>query len=405
MGGETYAHGVPLNVNADLAIDLKGVATRFVSMVGIDDAAKTGLGSVTFDVWVDGTHVGDSGLVKAGDPPKALSVDLTGARRLILAVNDGGDGPSGDQVIWGGAMLRLRPGAQATPEVIALPVEPAPPIASIKTSAPALNYPRITGATPGRPFEFRIPASGDGPLTFAATNLPAGLALDASTGIITGALRAAGRFDVGVTVTGPAGRASGRVTIVGGDHQLALTPPLGWNSWNVWAAQVDDAKVRAAADALVSTGLAAEGYTYVNIDDTWEGPRDANGEITSNDKFPDMKALSDYVHGKGLKIGIYSSPGPRTCQQRFAGSYEHEAQDAQTWAKWGFDYIKYRLVLVHGRRARRRALAAARAADALPRHAHRARRTRPGHGVQPVPVPDGAMCGSGVSRSAAICGG
>src|SRR6185295_13052415 len=86
---------------------------------------------------------------------------------------------------------------------------------------------------------------------------------------------------------------------------------------------------------------AAQGYTYVNIDDAWEGPRDANGEITSNEKFPDMKALADYVHGKGLKIGIYSSPGPRTCQQRYAGSYEHEAQDAKTYAKWGFDYLKY----------------------------------------------------------------
>ena len=79
----------------------------------------------------------------------------------------------------------------------------------------------------------------------------------------------------------------------------------------------------------------------MNIDDAWEGPRNANGEITSNEKLPDMKALTHYVHAKGLKIGIYSSPGPRTCQQRFAGSYQHEAQDARTWANWGVDYIKY----------------------------------------------------------------
>jgi alpha-galactosidase len=146
---------------------------------------------------------------------------------------------------------------------------------------------------------------------------------------------------VSVTVTGPKGKTTADIVIVGGTHSLALTPPLGWNSWNVWAARVDDAKVRAAADALVSSGLAAQGYTYVNIDDAWEGARDANGEITSNEKFPDMKALADYVHSKGLKIGIYSSPGPRTCQQRYAGSYQHEAQDAKTWSKWGFDYIKY----------------------------------------------------------------
>src|SRR5262249_40531814 len=131
------------------------------------------------------------------------------------------------------------------------------------------------------------------------------------------------------------------LTIVGGEHMLARTPPLGWNSWNVWGGDVDDAKVRAAADALVSSGLAAQGFTYVNIDDAWAGPRAANGEITSNSKFPDMKALADYVHAKGLKIGIYSSPGPRTCEQRYAGSWQHESQDAHTWAKWGFDYIKY----------------------------------------------------------------
>jgi alpha-galactosidase len=188
---------------------------------------------------------------------------------------------------------------------------------------------------------FRIPASGDGPLTFAAKNLPAGLTLDAKTGIIMGSLRTAGRTAVDITVAGPKGTTTGTITIVGGNHSLALTPPLGWNSWNVWGPAVDDAKVRAAADALVSSGLTAQGYTYINIDDAWEGARDATGEITSNAKFPDMKALAEYVHAKGLKIGIYSSPGPRTCQQRFAGSYQHEAQDAKTWSTWGFDYIKY----------------------------------------------------------------
>jgi alpha-galactosidase len=214
-------------------------------------------------------------------------------------------------------------------------------VASSATAAPSLNSPRITGSTPGRPFLFRIPASGAGPLKFAAKNLAAGLTLDVTTGIITGALTRAGTTPVDVTVTGPKGKATGTITIVGSQHSLALTPPLGWNSWNVWGGAVTDAEVRAAADALVKTGLAAQGYTYVNIDDAWEGPRDANGEITSNEKFPDMKALADYVHGKGLKIGIYSGPGPRTCQQRFAASYQHEMQDAKTWAKWGFDYIKY----------------------------------------------------------------
>src|ERR1035437_4672672 len=123
---------------------------------------------------------------------------------------------------------------------------------------------------------------------------------------------------------------------------LAATPPMGWNSWNFFAGKVTDKDIRDTADLLVSTGMRDAGYVYVNIDDTWEGDRDAQGRIQSNSKFPDMKALADYVHSKGMKLGIYSSPGPTTCA-RFAGSFGHEEQDAQTYADWGIDYLKYDL--------------------------------------------------------------
>ncbi|AXC11561.1 Alpha-galactosidase precursor [Acidisarcina polymorpha] len=121
---------------------------------------------------------------------------------------------------------------------------------------------------------------------------------------------------------------------------LAKTPPMGWNSWNKFAGKIDDATVRAIADAMVSSGMRDAGYIYVNIDDTWQGVRDAQGVLQPNHKFPDMKALSDYVHSKGLKLGIYSSPGPRTCAG-YPGSYGHEELDAKTWAGWGIDYVKY----------------------------------------------------------------
>lgn len=127
-----------------------------------------------------------------------------------------------------------------------------------------------------------------------------------------------------------------------GAQQLAATPPMGWNSWNHFARKIDDATVRAQADAMVSSGMLDAGYVYINIDDTWERERDAKGFIQSNSKFPDMKALADYVHSKGLKLGIYSSPGPKTCA-KFEGSYGHEEQDAQTYAQWGIDYLKYDL--------------------------------------------------------------
>ena len=124
--------------------------------------------------------------------------------------------------------------------------------------------------------------------------------------------------------------------------QVAALPPMGWNSWNHFANHVTDADVRSAADMLVSTGMRDAGYVYVNVDDTWQGKRDAQGVIHTNDRFPDMKALGDYIHSKGLKFGIYSSPGPKTCGG-YEGSLDHEAQDAKTYAEWGVDFLKYDL--------------------------------------------------------------
>ena len=209
---------------------------------------------------------------------------------------------------------------------------------------PAIHGPRIVGSTPGRAFLFLIPATGEKPLRFAAKGLPEGLALDPETGIIAGSLKQSGSTDVEtrieIEVKNARGSAKRDLTIVGGQHKLALTPPMGWNSWNCWAGAVSDAKVRTAADAMVKSGLAAHGFQYVNIDDCWEGKRDAQGEIQTNKKFPDMKALADYVHSKGLRLGIYSSPGPKTCAG-FTASWKHEAQDAATYARWGVDYLKY----------------------------------------------------------------
>src|SRR5260370_6081929 len=123
---------------------------------------------------------------------------------------------------------------------------------------------------------------------------------------------------------------------------LAATPPMGWNSWNWFAEKVTDKDIRAAADLMVSSGMKVAGYTYVNIDDAWQGKRDVQGVIHANEKFPDMKALADYVHSKGLKLGIYSSPGALTCA-KYEGSLGHEEQDAKTYAEWGVDFLKYDL--------------------------------------------------------------
>ena len=220
---------------------------------------------------------------------------------------------------------------------------PAPTGADILTPAPPatprITGPKIFGVRPGNPFLFKVTATGDRPMTFSAKNLPEGLKLDVKTGMITGTLKEKGTTIVTLHAKNDQGKDSRSFRIVCGD-KISLTPALGWNSWNFFAGRVKEADVRGAADAMVSSGLIDHGWTYINIDDCWEAGRDADGMILSNEKFPDMKALSDYIHSKGLKFGIYSSPGPKTCAG-FTASYQHEDKDAEQYGNWGVDYVKY----------------------------------------------------------------
>jgi hypothetical protein len=218
--------------------------------------------------------------------------------------------------------------------------ETSPYLLTPKVSArPRINGPDIFGARPERPFQYKIPASGEKPVQYAVKNLPQGLKVDATTGIITGTVNKKGTYKVKLSAKNKLGTAEKDFTIEIGD-KIGLTPSLGWNSWNAWGLSVSDEKVRISAKAMADH-LMSHGWTYINIDDGWEAPeRAANGELSSNSKFPDMKKLTDYVHSLGLKIGIYSSPGPRTCGG-YLGSYQHEEQDAKMFADWGIDYLKY----------------------------------------------------------------
>lgn len=205
---------------------------------------------------------------------------------------------------------------------------------------PRINSAEAYGARPGAPFLFTIAATGLRPMRFSAGGLPAGLQIDERSGIISGAVADRGIFSVTLEVANSLGNSTKVVNFVIGDN-ICLTPPMGWSSWNCWGLSVSDAKVRASADAMVRKGLANHGWTYINIDDGWEAGRDSvTGEILPNSKFPDMKGLAAYLHGQGLKFGIYSSPGPRTCGFH-TGSYQHELQDALTWGKWDVDFLKY----------------------------------------------------------------
>jgi alpha-galactosidase len=218
-------------------------------------------------------------------------------------------------------------------------------------SEPRINGTKIFGVRPGSPLLFKIPATGKKPLKYEVLNLPSSLKCDSKTGQITGVLINPGTYTVKFKVTNEIGSAQQEFKIVCGDN-LALTPHMGWNSWYVWENHVTDKIMREAANAMVNSGMIDHGYMYVNIDDCWAArpgskdstlqvePRDENGMVNSNKRFPDMRALTDYIHAKGLKAGIYTSPGPLTCAGH-TGAYGHEEKDVDRFVEWGYDFLKY----------------------------------------------------------------
>lgn len=208
-----------------------------------------------------------------------------------------------------------------------------------EVETPRINNPSVYGVRPRSTFQLNFAVSGKRPMTFGVEGLPEGLTMDAR-GFIKGIAPLTGVYPIVLTAKNKFGETQKTVTIKVG-HDLALTPPMGWNSWNCWGLAISDERVRAAAAAMARTGLSNYGWQYINIDDGWQGVRDSvSGELLPNAKFPNMRTLSDYVHGQGLKIGIYSSPGPTTCGG-FLGSYQHEKQDATSFGAWGMDYLKY----------------------------------------------------------------
>lgn len=245
---------------------------------------------------------------------------------------------------------------------------------------PRINGAKVYGARPGSDFLYKVAATGDRPMTFSAEKLPKGLKIDSQTGLITGKVKKAGTYIVTLKATNSLGEATREFRIVIGE-KIALTPPMGWNSWNCWGNTVSHEKVMASAKAILESGLADYGWSYINIDDGWQGLRGGKeNAIQPNAKFPDMKGMVDSLHAMGFKVGIYSGPWVATyaahigtqCDNAdgtyewvkkglvnenyrmvdpsgeltreklwYSGKYSFAAQDARQWAEWGFDYLKY----------------------------------------------------------------
>jgi alpha-galactosidase len=264
----------------------------------------------------------------------------------------------------------------AAPVPAAASPTPAPnPEPELRTpeppAIPRINGPSVFGVRPGAPFLCHIPATGRRPMVFSAEALPSGLRLDPDSGEITGSIQQPGTYPVVLHVKNDRGAGEKKFRIVVGET-IALTPPMGWNSWNCWGSRVDAEKVLAAARAMAASGLGEHGWTYINIDDAWQGKRGGPFKaIQGNEKFPDMKALSEAVHKLGLKLGIYSTPWTTSYANHIGGSaenpegtwekpsvskrgrvnrkmlpwaigrYHFARNDARQWAAWGIDYLKY----------------------------------------------------------------
>ncbi len=350
IGGRRFKHGVGTHAPSSLYILLDGRTRRFVAQVGVDDETN-GRGSVRFLIFADDRPVFDSGVLRGGQPPKTVDVQLDGCRKLLLMVTSAGDNIHFDHADWAEAFFEVAgnpPQATERPEVKEKPIllTPAPP------QEPRINGPRVYGCRPGHPFLYRIPCTGKRPVRFAAKGLPAGLTLDPETGILSGhAPQQPGTYTLTLKAENALGKDERVFRIIVGET-LALTPPMGWNHWYTYYNRISDELFRKAADSMISSGMADFGYQYVNIDDCWSvrpgskdpilgaPPRGPNQPIRPNKRFPDMRALCNYIHSKGLKAGIYTSPGPLTCAG-YEGSYQHEKIDAQTFAHWGFDFLKY----------------------------------------------------------------
>lgn len=358
IAGEKFERGVGTHAESVIRINLDGKTISFKARVGIDDSApehELKQASAEFIIIGNDKVIWRSGIMRANEKAKDVNVSTKGIKSLVLSVDHTGDGTVGDRTNWVNAFFEVQ---GADPVSIKRTREKEYIVTPAPLKSPVINAPYVYGARVGNPFLFTVPVSGERPIGFEATGLPQGLTIDNKTGIITGKAIKAGTYKVVTTAQNKYGTDKKELTIEVGET-IALTPPMGWNSWNVFGASVDDKKIRDMADAIVNLGLINYGYSYINIDDGWQGQRGGKfNAIMPNEKFPDMKALVDYVHSKGLKIGIYSSPWVQTYagyigggadtrdgkvvnSSRRYGAFSFVKNDVQQWAEWGFDYVKY----------------------------------------------------------------
>ena len=358
IAGIEYERGIGTHSWAFFTIALDGNVEKFTALAGVDDAVDPNKASLEFIIIVDGDLTYTSGIMRKSQPAKEIDLDLKDKKIITLIVTDGWDGYTYDHANWVNAKFEY---SGEKPKAI-LPEPAEKYILTPKHGPePKINSPKVFGVRPGSPFLYTIAARGEKPMAFDAKNLPEGLKLNKKTGQITGVLTKRDCYKINLIAKNKKGKASQQLKIIVGDD-IALTPPMGWNSWNNFAGDINDVNIRQTAKAMVDTGLADFGYSYINLDACWQGKRDPeNMSLQGNEKFPDMKALCGYVHSLGLKFGLYSTPWVtswceypggssdfddgrwvNTPNGKFIfGKNDYTRNDIFEWARWGVDYVKY----------------------------------------------------------------
>ncbi len=329
LNSQAFAHGFGTHAPGMLAIDLGGTGGRFLATVGVDDEVGVGKGRVQFQLWGDGKPLWKSRILHSGDAPQSVDVPLTEIKQLALRVTTAGTTYDFDHADWADARLESLGGTPKTipfqPESIAPKIAMTPP-----PDAPQIHPPLIVGARTGTPLFWTIPVTGLRPLVFSARNLPTGLRLNADTGTLTGTLTTAAGYPISVTVKNRAGSDTRRVQIVAGPT-AALTPPMGWNSYDAYGDSVTEAEVLANADYLHKY-MQPYGWDTVVVDYRWYDPgahdNNANGRagadlamdsygrlLPAPNRFPSaadghgFRALAGRIHAMGLRFGIHIMRG------------------------------------------------------------------------------------------------
>ena len=363
INGVKFQRGIGAQSPCVLPFLLNGHGKKFTAMVGADDLGNKDI-PLSFFVVGDEKILFESKEMKIGDPAVKVDIDLTGIQRLGILITDhiGGVGNKKTYGNWADSKLEMMDDFK--PEYIPN-TEEKYILTPLPKNTPRINSPKLFGATPGNPFMYTIAASGAKPIQFSAVNLPKGLSLSAQTGMITGSVKERGTYQVVLKAKNKFGEVSQTLRIKIGDT-IALTPPIGWNGWNAWEQKIDREKVIASANAMVEKGLRDHGWSYINLDDSWQGIRTGpDTALQPNAKFPDIKGMVSYIHSLGLRAGIYSTPyissygiyvgassafpaGGETREAFLAGqkptrmgTYRFERNDARQMADWGFDFLKY----------------------------------------------------------------